>query len=282
MPDEEPEKATPVKPAGGNPVVPKPAVKPPAAAAPKKAEDAKAGPAVMKPRPAVAGKAGTPPTPEHSHGVPGLYGHLREAWKKPHSTYVDEIQWGRMIQWRKETAIVRVEHPTRLDRARALGYKAKQGITIVRVRVRRGGLRKRAIRGGRRPRRKGILRITMKKSVQRIGEERVATKFRNMEVLNSYWVGADGRHQYFEVILVDPHHPVILADPELAWIAEPANRGRAFRGLTSAGKKGRGLRSKGTGAEKIRPSRRYRIRKMLQRGRRTQKFTIGRPKGHRN
>jgi large subunit ribosomal protein L15e len=210
-----------------------------------------------------------------------MYHHIGKAWEKPHASYVDEVQWGRMIQWRREAAIVRVEHPTRLDRARQLGYKAKQGIVIARIRVRRGGLRKRAIRGGRRPRRKGILRITMKKSIQRIGEERVATHYPNLEVLNSYWVGSDGKHQYFETILVDPHHPAILADPQLSWIADPANRGRAFRGLTSAGKKGRGLRWQGKGSEKARPSRRARIRKKLARGRRTQELLIGRPQGHR-
>jgi large subunit ribosomal protein L15e len=100
-----------------------------------------------------------------------------------------------------------------------------------------------------------------------------------MEVLNSYWVGSDGRHQYFEVILVDPHHPSVLADPSLSWIADPANRGRAFRGLTSAGKKGRGLRARGKGAEKVRPSRRARIHRKLERGRRTQVLVIGRPQG---
>ncbi len=31
-------------------------------------------------------------------------------------------------------------------------------------------------------------------------------------------------------------------------------KGRAFRGLTSAGRKSRGLRRKGKGAEKVRPS----------------------------
>jgi len=76
----------------------------------------------------------------------------------------------------------------------------------------------------------------------------------NMEVLNSYWVGEDGMHKYFEVILVDPNHPVIRADPKINWICEPQHRGRAYRGLTSAGKKGRGLMHKGKGAEKLRPS----------------------------
>jgi large subunit ribosomal protein L15e len=37
------------------------------------------------------------------------------------------------------------------------------------------------------------------------------------------------------------------------WICRPENRGRAFRGLTSAGKKARGLRNKSPEL-KVRPS----------------------------
>ena len=61
-------------------------------------------------------------------------------------------------------------------------------------------------------------------------------------------------HKFYEVILVDPQHPAIRNDPKIAWIAHPANRGRVYRGLTSAGKKGRGLMYKGKGVEKVRPS----------------------------
>jgi large subunit ribosomal protein L15e len=61
--------------------------------------------------------------------------------------------------------------------------------------------------------------------------------------------------------MVDPHHPAIIADKHLGWIS-PANygkgrgshKGRAYRGMTSAGKRGRGLHNKGKGAEKLRPS----------------------------
>ncbi|HLM70942.1 MAG TPA: 50S ribosomal protein L15e, partial [Thermoplasmata archaeon] len=44
----------------------------------------------------------------------------------------------RLLTWRRENTVTRIEHPTRLDRARAVGYKAKGGFVIVRVRVRRG------------------------------------------------------------------------------------------------------------------------------------------------
>lgn len=183
-----------------------------------------------------------------------LYGYVREAWASPDETFVSDLQRMRMIEWRRGPAVERLERPTRIDRARGLGYRAKQGFVVVRSRVRRGGLRKHTIRGGRRPKRKGISKITMGKSIQRIAEERAAKRHPNLEVLNSYWVGQDGRYKYYEVIMVDPHHPSIKADEKVNWLLDPANRGRVYRGLTSGGKRGRGLRRKGKGAEKTRPS----------------------------
>ena len=107
----------------------------------------------------------------------------------------------------------------------------------------------------RKPSKMGIRKITMAKNTQRIAEERVARHYPNMEVLNSYWVGEDGKHKFYEVILVDPNHPSIINDKKLGWVAEgSSHRGRAFRGKTSAGKRGRGLHNKGKGAEKLRPS----------------------------
>ncbi|RLF26484.1 MAG: 50S ribosomal protein L15e [Thermoplasmata archaeon] len=182
-----------------------------------------------------------------------MYSYIGELWKKPDTSFKSPLKQ-RIIQWRKEESFVRVEKPLRIDRARALGYKAKQGYIVVRARVRRGGLRKPRIRGGRKPSARGLKKITPGKSVQRIAEERTAKRYPNMEVLNSYWVGEDGKYHYYEVILVDPSHPVIKNDPKINWICNPANRRRVLRGKTSAGKKGRGLRHKGKGAEKVRPS----------------------------
>ena len=200
--------------------------------------------------------------PKEMPKSPGMYSHIKEAWKNPSNSYVKELQWHRMIEWRKEETFVRIEHPTRIDRARSLGYKAKQGYVVVRARVRRGGLRKHTIRGGRRAKRKGISKITMSKSIQRIAEERTSRHYPNLEVLNSYWVGEDGRHKYYEVIMVDPHHSVIKADPKINWICQPQHTRRVQRGLTSAGMRGRALHKKGKGVEKARPSRRAHDKKI--------------------
>ncbi len=183
-----------------------------------------------------------------------MYHYIGEAWKNPDKSYVGDLMWERMIEWRKEENFGRVEHPTRLDRARTLGYKAKQGIVVVRGRVRKGGLRKRKIRRGRRAKRKGMNKITMKKSLQRIAEERAAKKYPNLEVLNSYWVAEDGKHVWYEVILLDKHHPSIANDKTYKWITEPQHKGRVYRGLTASAKRGRGLNNKGRGAERSRPS----------------------------
>jgi len=183
-----------------------------------------------------------------------MYSYIGDAWKNPSKSYLKELNRERRIEWRREENFIRVERPTRLDRARALGYKAKQGYVVVRGRVRKGSFRKRQIKAGRRPKRKGINKITTGKSLQRMAEERAAKRYPNLEVLNSYWVGADGQQEWYEIILVDPAHPVIKADPKINWICESNNKNRVYRGLTSAGIAGRGLRNKGNGAEKIRPS----------------------------
>jgi len=64
---------------------------------------------------------------------------------------------------------------------------------------------------------------------------------------------------WYEVILVDRSHPQILADKRINWII--VKKGRVFRGLTSAGRKSRGLKKKGIGTEKIRPSLRANYRR---------------------
>lgn len=180
------------------------------------------------------------------------YKYISKAWEKPESSFVKELMWHRLIEWRKQSSIVRIEKPTRLDRARKLGYKAKQGFVIARVRIRRGGLRRPRPKSGRKPKRMGSAKYKPAKSLRLIAEERAARKFPNLEVLNSYWVGEDGRYKWFEIIMVDPAHPVIKTDKNINWICEKVHKGRVFRGLTSAGKKVRGLRHKGKGAEKVR------------------------------
>src|SRR6056297_546239 len=181
-----------------------------------------------------------------------FYSHIKDAWKDPDDGKLGELQWQRKQEWRKQGAIERIDRPTRLDKARELGYKAKQGIVMTRVSVRKGTARKERFTAGRRSKRQGVNRIGRRKNIQRIGEERVSRKYRNLRVLASYWVGEDGSRRWFEVILVDPEHPAIENDDDLNWICDDSHRGRAYRGKTGAGRRNRGLRGRGTGSEKVR------------------------------
>lgn len=185
--------------------------------------------------------------------VKSVYNYISETFQKHDKSY-QSFAWNRLVGLRHSTSVHRISHPTNLARARNLGYKAKQGYIIVSSKVRKGTMRKIRPRMGRKPRNLGVNKITPKKSLQRIAEERAAKKYPNMEILNSYFLTSDGKHKWFDVIMVDPNHPRIINDPKINWIGTSANKRRVFRGLTSVGKKGRGLRRKGIGSEKIRPS----------------------------
>ena len=152
-------------------------------------------------------------------------------------------------------SVTRVEKPSNLPRARGLGYKAKNGFLAVLVRIRKGsGMHVRPVRG-RRPKRMGVSKLTRRLSKQTMAEQRAGKKYPNCEVLNSYWVGEDGKRTYYEVLLVDVSAPEVIADRERNWITFKQHSRRADRGLTSSGKKGRGL-YKGKGHEKNFPSQR--------------------------
>ncbi|CAI9756410.1 unnamed protein product [Fraxinus pennsylvanica] len=122
----------------------------------------------------------------------GAYTYVSELWKKKQSDVMRFLLRVRCWEYRQLPAVVRVVRPTRPDKARRLGYKAKQ----------------------------------------------------------------DSTYKYFEVILVDPAHQAIRNDPRINWICNPVHKHRELRGLTSAGKKYRGLRGKGHLNHKARPSRR--------------------------
>jgi large subunit ribosomal protein L15e len=119
------------------------------------------------------------------------------------------------VIWRKQNAVTRVDKPSRITRARRLGYKAKQGITVVRMRVGTGGMRKQRPRGGRRPKHLGVTKIKAAVSMKQVAERRVLERYPNMKLLGSYFLYKDGMHYWFEIILADPSHPSIAKDKEL-------------------------------------------------------------------
>ncbi|MCX6821180.1 MAG: 50S ribosomal protein L15e [Candidatus Aenigmarchaeota archaeon] len=159
-----------------------------------------------------------------------LYKNIRQAWKK--SNKIKDLKRDRLIKWRKEPRFQKIEKPTRLDRARGLGYKAKKGFVIVRGRIERGGRRRHLYgRGGRKPSKSGLTHFTPGKPINFILKGRIQRKYPNLEVLGSYPVGEDGVYKWFEVIMVDPERPEIKNDKNIKWITEKQHRRRVLRGL---------------------------------------------------
>jgi len=151
---------------------------------------------------------------------------------------------------------VKEKRPTRPDKARRLGYKAKQGYVVYRVRVRRGG-RKRPVSKGivyGKPATQGINQLKWERSLRSKAEERVGRRCGNLRVLNSYWINQDASYKYYEIILVDPAHSAIRRDPRINWIVNPVHKHRELRGLTATGKKSRGA-GKGSKYTRLGPSR---------------------------
>ena len=147
-----------------------------------------------------------------------MYKQLNEIWKtREQSGLKDELK-ARSIKWRRGPTIVKIEKPTRLNRARSLGYKAKQGFIVIRTRIRHGGRTRVRAAGGRRQKRTGLVHYTTKQSLKEIASKRVDKKYPNMTLLNSYWIWSDGKYQWYEVILVDTNHPVIKKDPKMSWL----------------------------------------------------------------
>jgi large subunit ribosomal protein L15e len=142
----------------------------------------------------------------------GAYKYMSKAWKQRENIALDQYLRQAAISWRRDSVIKRLQFPTRPDRARSLGYRKKQGFVVARVRIRKGGARKKRPSSGRRPKALGVTKFTRAKSLKQIAEERVVKRFPNLSVLNSYYVWEDGTSKWFEVVLVDPNHPAIKKD----------------------------------------------------------------------
>ncbi len=165
----------------------------------------------------------------------GMYQAIRERWKKPKE---NPNYRNLLIRLRKQNVVKRVDKPTRLDRARSVGYRAKPGVIVAQTRVKKGGRKRPRWKGGRKPSKMGQRRYYPSKSSRVRAEERSNRKFKNCEVLNSYLLAEDGKYRWFEVILLDKEHPQIKADEKYSKIIN--QKGRAYRGKTSAGRKSRG------------------------------------------
>lgn len=210
----------------------------------------------------------------------GVYKYLEELWRKKQSDLLRFLLRVRCWQYRQLTSVHRAPRPTRPDKARRLGYKAKQGYVIYRVRVRRGGRKKPVSKGivyGK-PKNVGINQLKFQRSLRSVAEvsqssghlcgkleleqplvslqERAGRYCGALRVLNSYWVGQDSIYKYFEVIMIDPQHKAVRRDPRINWLVKPVHKHRELRGLTSAGRQNRGL-GKGHLHNKVKGGSRY-------------------------
>jgi large subunit ribosomal protein L15e len=140
--------------------------------------------------------------------------YISASWTRMWKSNTEELK-SKSISWRSEQVLHRISRPSRLDRARRLGYKAKQGILVVRTRVGRGGMRKQRPVAGRRPKHIGVVHIKQGTNMRKVAERRVNEKFPNMEILGSYYLHKDGKYVWYEVILADPSHPRIYKDREM-------------------------------------------------------------------
>ena len=108
----------------------------------------------------------------------GAYKFMSELYRKKQSDVMRFLLRVRAWEYRQLPSIHRASRPSRPDKARRLGYKAKQGYVIYRVRVRRGG-RKRPVSKGivyGKPKHQGITEIKFKRSLKSVAEERAGRK----------------------------------------------------------------------------------------------------------
>lgn len=173
----------------------------------------------------------------------GAYKYMNEVWRKKQSDTMRYQLRVRCWHFRQLSSTHRAPRPTRPEKAHQLGYKAKQGYVIYRIRVRRGGRKKPVPKGATygKPVHQGVNQLKFAKNHQSIAEGRVGRQCGALRVLNSYWVAQDSTYKYYEVIMIDPMHKAIRRDPKINWICKSVMKHREMRGLTSATKKSRGL-----------------------------------------
>uniref|UniRef100_A0A2K5PJQ5 Ribosomal protein L15 n=1 Tax=Cebus imitator TaxID=2715852 RepID=A0A2K5PJQ5_CEBIM len=162
----------------------------------------------------------------------GAYKYIQEPWRKKQSDAMGFLLRVRCWQYCQLSALHKAPCPTRPDKVRQLGYKAKQVYVMYRIRICHGG-RKRPVPKGAcygKPAHHGANQLKFARSLQPVAEE----------VLNSYWVGEDSTYKFFEVILIDPFYKAIRRNPDTQWITKPVHKHREMRGLTPSRGLGKG------------------------------------------
>ncbi len=139
-----------------------------------------------------------------------LYRQVGETWQKVFKDKSGDILQ-RAIELRRGPTMLRLERPSRIDKARMLGYKAKEGVVVVRIRVKAGGMRRPRPVSGRRPKHLGVLRMKSDEPVQKVAERRVREKHTNLKLLGA--LPALGRRKA-QVVRVHNDRPCPSSDKE--------------------------------------------------------------------
>ncbi|XP_045125448.1 uncharacterized protein LOC123512860 [Portunus trituberculatus] len=107
----------------------------------------------------------------------GAYKYMQEIYRKKQSDVMRFLLRVRAWQYRHLNKLHRAPRPTRPEKARRLGYKAKQGFVIYRIRIRRGG-RKRPVPKGAtygKPKSHGVNQLKPTRNLQSLAEVGAAT-----------------------------------------------------------------------------------------------------------
>merc|ERR1712131_92003 len=145
---------------------------------------------------------------------------LREIHRKKQSDVMKYETRINIVEARQNDEVHRVERPTYLERARKLGYKAKQGYSIWVVKIGKGDAFRDYNNGNTRGKcvNAGIHQIKPSLNKQAEAEQIIGKKLGSLRVLGSYKIGCDLKSHYFEVIMVDPMHNAIRNDYKINWI----------------------------------------------------------------
>ncbi|XP_036602716.1 60S ribosomal protein L15-like [Trichosurus vulpecula] len=167
----------------------------------------------------------------------GAYKYIQELWRKKQLDVMQFLLCVCCWHYRQLSALHRTPWPTRPVKARRLGYRAKQGYVIYRIRVCRGGRKHPVLKGATygKPVHHGVNQLKFSRSLQSVAEERAGCHCGALRVLSSYWVGEDSTYTFFEVILIDPFHKAIRRNPDTQWITKPVHKHKKMQGLTPAG-----------------------------------------------
>ena len=166
----------------------------------------------------------------------GAYKYIEELYKKKQTDVLRFVLRIRAWEYRQLNVIHRASRPSRPDRARRLGYEAKQrmsfSVFVSVVEVARSQVRKGQVMG--KPATHGVNQLKPTRSSVALLKSVVGRKCPNLRVLNSYWVEAKTPpSNTLKSSSSTPPHKAIRRDPRYNWICAATMKHRESRGLTS-------------------------------------------------